>query len=58
MNSSAQGSCHYCKLSDVKPDAAFDWTDAAQYKQGERFCAAGWILLLRASESTPFNVGR
>lgn len=35
----AQGSRHYCKLSDVKPDAAFNWTDAARSKRG------GFVLL-------------
>lgn len=33
IKSCARGSRHYCKLSDVKPDVAFDWTDAAQSKQ-------------------------
>lgn len=39
MQRCAQGSRHYCKLSDVKPDAAFNWTDAARSKRG------GFVLL-------------
>lgn len=38
IKSCARGSRHYCKLSDVKPDVAFDWTDAAQSKQVEVWC--------------------